>query len=70
MSEFLLLGTLTGTGGITGLVEEILQTSAKDTGARVLYDSDPESLIERLIKVYRTEHFRRPSRFCESKAER
>jgi len=40
--------------------------SGKDTGARVVYDDDPVRLIERLITVYKTEHFRRPSCFCES----
>jgi uncharacterized protein (TIGR00725 family) len=61
-----LLGVLTGTGGITEIVETILRVTAKKTGACVLYDADPEKLIDRLIEYYRTEHFRRPSCFCDA----
>lgn len=59
-----LIGVLTGTGGITEMVEAILTTCNKKTGARVIYDSDPRHLIEQLLEVYRTEHFRHPSVFC------
>ena len=64
-----LIGVLTGTGGITEIVEEILRVSGKDTGACVLYDDDPKRLIDRLIEYYRTQHFRRPSCFCDARAE-
>ena len=59
-----LIGVLTGTGGISDMVEDILAACAKDTGSRVVYDADPGRLIEELLRVYRTEHFRRPSCFC------
>ncbi len=59
-----LIGVLTGTGGISDMVADILATCNKDTGARVLYDANPTRLIEQLLDVYRTEHFRRPSVFC------
>jgi uncharacterized protein (TIGR00725 family) len=59
-----LIGVLTGTGGISDMVHEILAVCAKDTGARVVYDSDPERLVAELLRVYRTEHVRRPSCFC------
>lgn len=59
-----LIGVLTGTGGITDIVEAILTTCNKKTGARVIYDNDPPCLIEQLLEVYRTEHFRHPSVFC------
>jgi len=62
-----LIGVLTGTGGITALVEEIVRVSGKDTGARVVYDDDPASLIDRLLTVYKTEHIRKPSCFCDSR---
>ena len=62
-----LIGVLTGTGGITELVDRILAACGKDTGACVLYDDDPARLIDRLIEYYRTEHHRKPSCFCESK---
>ncbi len=59
-----LIGVLTGTGGISDLVHEILAACAKETGARVVYDSDPTRLVEELLRVYRTSHHRRPSCFC------
>jgi uncharacterized protein (TIGR00725 family) len=59
-----LIGVLTGTGGISDLVQEILAACAKETGARVVYDSDPTRLIEALLRVYGTVHYRRPSCFC------
>ncbi len=62
-----LIGVLTGTGGITAIVEEILRVSAKETGACVLYDKDPMKLIDRLIHYYRTRHYRKPSCFCDAK---
>lgn len=36
-----LIGVLTGTGGISDLVRDILAACAKETGARVVYDPDP-----------------------------
>lgn len=60
-----LVGILTGTGGITEIVEEIIRVSGKNTGACILYDEDPKKLIERLTQYYRTHHFRKPSCFCE-----
>lgn len=59
-----LIGVLMGTGGISDMVEDILATCNKDTGARVIYDDDPRRLVEQLLDAYRTEHFRRPSIFC------
>jgi len=64
-----LIGVLTGTGGITEIVDEILRVSGKETGACVLYDDDPVKLVDRLIHYYRTEHFRKPSCFCDARAE-
>lgn len=61
-----LIGVLTGTGGISDIVEDILSACHKETGARVLYDDDPHRLVAELLRVYRTEHFRRPSCFCRS----
>lgn len=64
-----LIGILTGTGGITEIVEEILPVSGKETRACVLYDDDPVKLVDRLVHYYQTEHFRRPSCFCGARAE-
>jgi len=60
-----LIGVLMETGGITDLVEEILERCQKETGARVVYDADPARLVDELLRLYRTEHFRRPSCFCD-----
>ena len=64
-----LIGVLTGTGGITEIAETVITASRKDTGACVLYDGDPEKLVARLIEYYRTQHFRKPSCFCDAKVE-
>ncbi len=64
-----LIGVLTGTGGITEIVETIIRVSKKDTGACVLYDDEPAKLIDRLIQYYRTQHFRKPSCFCDAHTE-
>lgn len=64
-----LIGILTGTGGITGILEEVLRAADKETGACVLYDEDPVALVERLIHYYRTEHYRKPSCFCAAEGE-
>lgn len=64
-----LIGVLTGTGGITEIVETIIRTSGKETGACVLYDDHPDKLIDRLIHYYKTEHYKKPSCFCDGKAE-
>jgi len=60
-----LIGVLTGTGGISDMVADILAACAKETGARVIYDTDPVRLVDTLLRIYRTEHYRRPSCFCE-----
>jgi uncharacterized protein (TIGR00725 family) len=59
-----LIGVLTGTGGISDLVADILSACAKDTGAQVVYDAAPQRLVKKLLRVYHTSHFRRPSCFC------
>jgi len=61
-----LIGVLNGTGGITTLIPDILAACNKETGARVVYSDDPDDLIEQLLNVYLTEHYRHPSCFCES----
>ncbi len=61
-----LIGVLNGTGGITDLIPEIVSACNKDTGARVVYGDDAAELIDELLEVYRTEHFRHPSCFCMS----
>jgi uncharacterized protein (TIGR00725 family) len=65
-----LIGILTGTGGITDIVGDILAVCEKNTGAHVAYDPDPARLITKLLEAYSTEHFRRPSCFCSERTIR
>ena len=64
-----LIGVLTGTGGISDMVRDILATCNKETGSRVLYDDKPDRLVERLLEIYRTEHYRQPSVFCRGTSD-
>ena len=59
-----LIGVLTGTGGISDMVSDILAKCSKRTGSKVVYDDDPESLIRKLLRAYHTKHARRPSCYC------
>ncbi len=60
-----LIGVLTGTGGVSDIADAILAACRKETGARVVYHTEPGRLVEELLKVYRTAHYRKPSCFCE-----
>ena len=60
-----LIGVLTGTGGITTMIEQIVRVSGKKTGACVIYDDDPVKLIERVMNVYHVSHHRKASCFCD-----
>ena len=51
-----LIGVLTGMGGISGMVADILAACAKDTGARVVYDDDPARLVAELLRLYPMPH--------------
>ncbi|MBM3212871.1 hypothetical protein FJZ33_11670 [Candidatus Poribacteria bacterium] len=46
------IGVLEGTGGITSFLNEIVRVIQKETGSQIIYDSDPDSLLDRLIEVY------------------
>lgn len=43
------IGCLTGTGGVADRVEELVRTFQKPTKARLLYDEDPERLVDRCL---------------------
>ncbi len=47
-----LIGVITGTGGITDILPELIRTINKDTGAHVLYDDNPERLMDRLLQLH------------------
>jgi uncharacterized protein (TIGR00725 family) len=59
-----LIGVLEGSGGITALLPDLEETLQKGTGARVIYQTNPQRLIEELAEAYRKGHYRRPSCFC------
>lgn len=55
-----LIGVLTGTEGVADLVGELVERIGKDTGAKVLFDDDPDRLVSRLVAYYRSVHFEHP----------
>jgi len=61
-----LIGVLEGTGGVADIVPRLVEAIDKETGAVVLYDTDPERLVARLVENYVTSHFRRPSVFVRN----
>jgi uncharacterized protein (TIGR00725 family) len=61
-----LIGVLQGTGGITDHLPHIIESfGTKNTGARIVYEANPEILITKLSESYAGGHYRRPSTFCE-----
>jgi uncharacterized protein (TIGR00725 family) len=56
-----LIGVLQGTGGITSEIKKIVSIVRKETGAKVIYDADPQKLVRRLIVYYRKKHYKCPS---------
>jgi len=60
-----LIGVLEGSGGITAKIPDIVASfGGKDTGARVVYDADPQRLMATLSEAYLSSHYKRPSCFC------
>jgi hypothetical protein len=57
-----LIGVLTGTGGITPALPELETTLGKKTGAEVIYDDDPERLVQRLLERYLSSSYVCPCR--------
>jgi uncharacterized protein (TIGR00725 family) len=53
--EAKIIGALTGTGGITDKLKEIISFIHKDTGAHVVYDDDPTQLVKSLASRYEEE---------------
>jgi uncharacterized protein (TIGR00725 family) len=50
--EAKLIAVLQGTGGIAEHIEEIVRVINKETGAEVIYDSDPDRLVERALQSH------------------
>ena len=59
-----LIGVLENSGGITDSLPVIVNSIDKDTGAKLIYESNPEKLVDKLITAYEENHFRKPSCFC------
>lgn len=59
-----LIGILEGSGGITAALPDIVKSIDKDTGAKLIYEREPEILVKKLITFYETQHFQKPSCFC------
>jgi uncharacterized protein (TIGR00725 family) len=47
-----LIGALSGSGGITDVLPDLVERLGKETGAEVVYDADPQQLIVRLMTQY------------------
>jgi uncharacterized protein (TIGR00725 family) len=55
-----LIGVLTGTGGITTAIPALEAALNKKTGSEVMYESDPERLVSRLLERYLSGDYRCP----------
>lgn len=51
-----IIGVLEGSGGVADHIREIIAFSKKPTRGTVLFDSDPERLIENCLKSLETSH--------------
>lgn len=58
-----LIGVLLGTGGIADQIELLERICDKETGAHVIYASEPDDLLDQLQVYYRRVHCGRPSCF-------
>lgn len=56
-----LIGVLQGTGGITSEIKDIVTIIKKRTGAKIIYDTEPQRLVRELLFYYRKEHYKCPS---------
>lgn len=56
-----LIGVLSGTGGITSEIKNIVKIIKKKTGAKLIYHEDPHILVKRLLDYYIAEHHKHPS---------
>ena len=47
-----LIGVLAHSGGIADRIDEVTHFVEKETGAVIVYDADPEALVDRCLEVY------------------
>jgi uncharacterized protein (TIGR00725 family) len=55
-----LIGVLIGTGGVADVMEAIQSHIDKSTGAEVIYDSDPDRLVSRLLARFHDKSYKCP----------
>lgn len=55
-----LIGVLTGTGGVADTIKMTEDSFRKDTGSEIIYDDDPQSLIDRLTEKYTNGDYKCP----------
>jgi hypothetical protein len=65
-----LIGVLTGTGGITGALQDIVVSLHKETGAEVMYDADPGRLVDRVLDRYQSQAYVCPCPPAERRGDR
>jgi uncharacterized protein (TIGR00725 family) len=63
-----LIGVLAGSGGMADQLQTIVPRLGKLTGALLIYDEDPDRLVQRCVEAYRSGHYRRPSTFVAEAA--
>jgi uncharacterized protein (TIGR00725 family) len=56
-----LIGILSGTGGITSEIKDIVRVIKKKTGAKIIYGQDPRILVKNLIEFFTKKHYKHPS---------
>jgi len=61
--EGYLIGVLLGTDGIASEIENIVKILKKKTGAKVMYESNPRILLDKLIDFYQKKHYKHPDVF-------
>ena len=54
--EGMVIGIMQGSGGIADVVDEIIRIANKKTGAIVVYDTNPEKLVKKVIKALVKKH--------------
>jgi len=45
------IGVLEGVAGTSGLIRKIIEISGKESGARLIYDTDPYELVHRIMEL-------------------
>ncbi|MHB8368566.1 MAG: SLOG cluster 4 domain-containing protein [Leptospirales bacterium] len=58
-----LIGVVDGSGGITTILDRVVEAVEKPTGSTIIRDKSPATLIDRMVNHYTSTHFRKPSIF-------